>query len=75
LLKPFAKLKPQFSDNNLFETHFKADLFLNLKINQTESMNTLLYSKILKNDINQNIQVLQKYLQLSGIQLFANILK
>ena len=72
-LKPFVKFKPQFSDNNLFAIHFKADLFLNLEINQTEKMNTLFFNKILKNDKNQDKQVLQIiYLQLAGIETLGN---
>jgi len=50
-------------------------LFLNLTINQTESMNTLFFNKILKNDKKQkvkNIQVWQKYPQLAGIDTLGN---
>ena len=53
----FLKLEPQFSGNNLFETHFKADLFLNLEINQSENMNTLLFNKNLKNDKKQKVKI------------------
>jgi hypothetical protein len=35
-------------------------------------MNTLLINKILKNDKNQDKQVLQKYLQLTGIETLGN---
>jgi len=52
-------------DNNLFKTQFKAVLFLNLEISQPENMNTSLFNKILKND--KNIQVLQKYPPMAGI--------